>query len=215
MTRRCATWTASAPDTGSSDRGKSDRTWLTCCSRLKLLCQALVRSACQRCPAWIGALSPFTGDFPGHATGRQFDADLARVVTCVEVDRDVVRERADLVEFVQRGGQQPESCRFAGASTRPSGMPFPSTMLERFMPGWPRSTGLRPAHSPPGAFVMHPSTAMSRWTRPAMRSGRLGWHGYRSCVEAPTVRVRMPSALESPGRPSWPALSPPRPFPRW
>src|ERR1700759_2650430 len=42
-----------------------------------------------------------------------------------------------------------ESCRFAGASTRPSGMPFPSTMSDRFMPSLPRSTGLLPAHSPP------------------------------------------------------------------
>jgi hypothetical protein len=35
MTRRCATWTASAPDTGSSDRGKSDLTWLTCLRRCR------------------------------------------------------------------------------------------------------------------------------------------------------------------------------------
>src|ERR1700761_9305352 len=31
-----------------------------------------------------------------------------------------------------------ESCRFAGASIRPSGMPFPSTMSDRFMPSLPR-----------------------------------------------------------------------------
>jgi hypothetical protein len=42
-------------------------------------------------------------------------------------------------------------------------MPHPSTMSDRFTPSFLRSTGLGPAHSPPpGALVMHPSTAMSR-----------------------------------------------------
>jgi hypothetical protein len=44
-------------------------------------------------------------------------------------------------------------------------------MLERFMPCLPRSTGLRPAHSPPpGALPMQPSTMISSRTRPTMRS---------------------------------------------
>jgi hypothetical protein len=34
------------------------------CSRLKPLCQELVRSTCQRCPAWIGALSPLSAIWP-------------------------------------------------------------------------------------------------------------------------------------------------------
>ena len=71
-----------------------------------MLCQALVRSTCQRCPAWIGALSPFMGDFAGHAASGELVAGLLRVVAGVEVDRDVIRERAEVVEFVQRGGQQ-------------------------------------------------------------------------------------------------------------
>jgi hypothetical protein len=53
---------------------------------------------------------------------------------------------------------------------RSSGMPYPSTMLERFMPCLQGSTGLRPAHSPPGALVMQPSMAISSRTRPTMRS---------------------------------------------
>jgi NAD(P)-dependent dehydrogenase (short-subunit alcohol dehydrogenase family) len=69
------------------------------------------------------------------------------------------------------GASSGESCRFAGASTRSRGMPYPSTRLDRFMPSLPRSTGLRPAHwPPPGAFVMQPSTARSRSSRPTMRS---------------------------------------------
>src|SRR5512135_1212820 len=40
-------------------------------------------------------------------------------------------------------------------------------MLERFMPCLPRSTGLRPAHSPPpGALVMQPSTMIFSRARP-------------------------------------------------
>ena len=39
------------------------------------------------------------------------------------------------------------------------------------MPCFPRSAGLRPAHSPPpGALVMQPSTAISCSTSPTMRS---------------------------------------------
>jgi hypothetical protein len=76
----------------------------------------------------------FTGDFPSHAAGRQLDADLARVVADVEVDRDVVQERADLVELVHAGASSRESCRFAGASTRPSGMPSGHAEAPRITP---------------------------------------------------------------------------------
>jgi hypothetical protein len=74
------------------------------------------------------------GDFAGHAAGGELVAGFLRVVAGVEVDGDVIRERAEVVEFVQRGASSGESCRFAGASTRPSGMPYPSTRLDRFMP---------------------------------------------------------------------------------
>src|SRR3954453_19869949 len=58
------------------------------------------------------------------------------------------------------GSSSGESCLLAGAATRCSGMPCPSVATERFMPCLPRSTGERPATSPPhGALVMAPSTA--------------------------------------------------------
>ena len=45
-------------------------------------------------------------DVAGQAAGGELVAGLLRVIACVEVDGDVVRERAEVVEFVQRGGQQ-------------------------------------------------------------------------------------------------------------
>jgi hypothetical protein len=44
------------------------------------------------------------GDVPGHAAAGELVAGLLRVVASVEVDGDVIRERAEVVEFVQRGG---------------------------------------------------------------------------------------------------------------
>ena len=38
----------------------------------------MVRSTCQRCPAWIGGLVAFVGDFAGHAAGGEFAAGLPR-----------------------------------------------------------------------------------------------------------------------------------------
>ena len=46
------------------------------------------------------------GDFAGHAAGGQFIAGLLRVIAGVEVDRDVLGKRAEVLEFVQRGSQQ-------------------------------------------------------------------------------------------------------------
>jgi len=45
-------------------------------------------------------------DFPSHAAGSELVAGFLRVVAGVEVDGDVVRERAYSVELVQRGGQE-------------------------------------------------------------------------------------------------------------
>jgi hypothetical protein len=69
-----------------------------------------------------------------HAAAGEFVVGLLRVIPGVEVDGDVVRERAEVVEFSSVGASSGESCRYTGASTRPSGMPRPSTMSDRFMP---------------------------------------------------------------------------------
>jgi hypothetical protein len=51
------------------------------------------------------------------------------------------------------GPSSGESLRLAAAATVPSGMPRASVTVERLWPCLPRSTGLRPAASPPqGAF---------------------------------------------------------------
>jgi hypothetical protein len=57
-------------------------------------------------PGLDRGLVALMGDFPGHAAAVEFVAGLLRVVAGVEVDGDVIRERAEVVEFVQRGGQQ-------------------------------------------------------------------------------------------------------------
>jgi hypothetical protein len=46
------------------------------------------------------------GDFAGHAAGVELVAGLLRVIAGVEVDRDVIGQRPDDIEFVQRGRQQ-------------------------------------------------------------------------------------------------------------
>ena len=56
------------------------------------------------------------------------------------------------------GASSGASWRLAGAATVPSGIPAASTARERLSPCLPRSTGLRPATSPPhGALVMQQS----------------------------------------------------------
>ncbi len=57
-------------------------------------------------PGLDRVLVTLAGDFAGHAADGELVAGLARVVAGVEVDDDVIRQRADPVEFVQRGGQQ-------------------------------------------------------------------------------------------------------------
>src|SRR5512142_1586140 len=91
-------------------------------------------------------LVSFMCDLPGHSPGGEPVAGFLRGVPGVQGSRDRLRHR-------------------------PGGMPYPSVLLDRFMPCLPRSTGLRPAHSPPpGALVRHPSIARSCRTRPTMRS---------------------------------------------
>src|SRR3954452_24538901 len=93
------------------------------------------------------------------AVGQQ-GAGLGRVVAGVEVHGDLCGQRASPVSPFRGGSSSGESWRWAPARTRPSGIPPPSTSTDRFNPCLRRSTGDGPAHSPPpGAFVMHPSTA--------------------------------------------------------
>lgn len=74
----------------------------------------------------------------------------------------------------------------APAETRPIGTPRASVATERFRPCLPRSTGERPALSPPqGALVMHPSTDSSWSWRPIMRS--------YACTASPWTCSAMPS----------------------
>ena len=46
------------------------------------------------------------GDFAGQAAAGELVAALLRVVARVEMDGDVAGQRADVIEFVQRDGQQ-------------------------------------------------------------------------------------------------------------
>jgi hypothetical protein len=46
------------------------------------------------------------GDFPCHAASGELVAGLLRVVARVEMDGDVAGQRPDVIEFVQRGGQE-------------------------------------------------------------------------------------------------------------
>jgi hypothetical protein len=57
-------------------------------------------------PGLDGGLVALAGDFAGQAAAGELVAGLLRVIPGVEVDGDVIRERADVVEFVQRGSQQ-------------------------------------------------------------------------------------------------------------
>src|SRR5438105_9926705 len=54
-----------------------------------------------------GCFLALMGDLPGHAAGGKLVAGGPGVVPGVEVDGDVAGQRAELVQFVQRGGQQP------------------------------------------------------------------------------------------------------------
>ena len=60
----------------------------------------------ERLPGLDRHLVAFMGDFAGHAASFQLVAGLLRVVVGVEVNRDVVPQQAELIEFVKRGSQQ-------------------------------------------------------------------------------------------------------------
>ena len=111
-------------------------------------------------PGLDRGLVALMGDLPGHAASGELVAGLLRIVPGVEMDGDVAGQRPDVIEFVQRGGQERgvmPVCRGQHPAGRDA---LPPAMSDRFMPSLPRSTGLRPAHSPPpGALAMHPSTA--------------------------------------------------------
>ena len=49
---------------------------------------------------------PFMGDVPAHAASVELVAGLLRVIARVQVHGDVVRQRAEIIKFVQRGGQR-------------------------------------------------------------------------------------------------------------
>src|ERR1700677_4825299 len=57
-------------------------------------------------PGLDRGLVAFAGDLPGHAAGGELVAGVPGVVAGVEVDGDVAGQRSELLEFVQRGGQQ-------------------------------------------------------------------------------------------------------------
>jgi hypothetical protein len=46
------------------------------------------------------------GNVPGHAASGELASGLLRVIARVQMDGDVIGLRADVVEFVQRGGQE-------------------------------------------------------------------------------------------------------------
>ena len=105
-------------------------------------------------------------------------AGLARVVAAVQVHvRELVvavqvavlRQRADHVDDPGQGGLQQRRVVVVGPGGDQVQRDPAARRLatERFMPCLPRSTGLRPATSPPqGALVMHPSTARSSQVQP-------------------------------------------------
>src|SRR5260370_15712415 len=64
-------------------------------------------------------LIAFTGDSPGHAAGGELVAGLLLSVPGVEVHPDVVGQRAEVVEFVQRLGASTVESRLFPTSTPP------------------------------------------------------------------------------------------------
>jgi len=125
-------------------------------------------------------------DFLRHPEG---PAMMAIIIACTSVARDafeighVRRLQCEGKPFVTfpdgsalwglmgRRSRAIGAWALAGAVTRCSGSPAPSVATDRFMPCLPRSTGLRPATSPPqGALVMHPSTARSSRSSPIIWS---------------------------------------------
>jgi hypothetical protein len=95
------------------------------------------------------------------------DEEIAALLrTCaVPRGRPAVYDRSLFVlERVEGAGNRASSRVLAGAETVASGMPAPLGQLGALQAPLPRSTGLLPAHAPPpGAVVVHPSTA--RWAR--------------------------------------------------
>jgi hypothetical protein len=57
-------------------------------------------------PGLDRGLVAFMRDLPGHPAGGELIAGFLRVVPGVEVDPDVIGQRAQVIEFVQRRGQQ-------------------------------------------------------------------------------------------------------------
>src|ERR1700745_1862287 len=57
-------------------------------------------------PGVSGGLAAFTGDGPGHAAPGEPAAGLLRVIARVEMDGDVLGQRPEVAEFVQRVGQE-------------------------------------------------------------------------------------------------------------
>ena len=57
-------------------------------------------------PGLDRGLIALMGDFAGHAAGGELVAGLLRVVAGIQVHPDIVGQRAEVIEFVQRGGQQ-------------------------------------------------------------------------------------------------------------
>jgi len=72
------------------------------------------------------------------------------------------RSKPNLLKRSRVDSSRGESCRLAGATTTPTGIPWPSVITERLVPCLPRSTGEGPAAWPPqGALTMQPSTHRS------------------------------------------------------
>ena len=110
------------------------------------------------------------GRFRRSCHGRRVHRGSSASRTRRPVDGDVIRQRADLCEFVQHGARSGESCRFAGPAPGLAGCRSPPPAGTASCPACGRSTRLRQAHWPPrGDFVMQPSTASSSRARPIMR----------------------------------------------
>ena len=110
-------------------------------------------------------------DFAGHAAGGEFGAGLVRVVAGVQVDGDVVGQRPEVIQQVQRGGQQR-----GVVAVRPGQDPaerYPVTIrhARAFQALFATVDRDRPATSPPpGALVMEPSMAIWSSMSPTIRS---------------------------------------------
>ena len=113
----------------------------------------------------------FLGDRALQPAFLQEPTGDVRVVNPIEVDTHRLWQPSQRLQSLQGGGQQRRVVVVGRGCQRPKGMPYPSTIIERLRPCFPRSTGLLPAFSPPhGAFVMQQSTATSESSSPMVRS---------------------------------------------